>query len=186
MCKLSFSRLPTKTEQQTPPEWVDVSSSATSSKGCLDVRAWRVKRCEWSYEVVDHFNVNRCIVEISFSYFDRFLATRQKNKHLFQLAAMTTLYLAIKLFETKSLKIMSFIELSHDSFTINHIAAMELIILRSLSMYLHPPTTLALRSYLIHLLPIECGESLTYDVLELSRFLCEPSVCDCFFVTHKS
>ena len=113
-----------------PPEWVDVSSSATSSVGCLDVRAWRVKICEWSYEVVDHFNVNRCIVEISFSYLDRFLATRQKNKYLFQLAAMTTLYLAIKLFETKSLKMSSFIELSRDSFTIDHIAAMELVILR--------------------------------------------------------
>lgn len=107
----------------------DISSSGSSSSGGLN-EIWREKICEWSYQVVDHFDYNREIVAISLSYLDRFLATRQVNKKIFQLAAMTTLYLAIKLFETGTLQMTSLIELSRGYFTVEHIAVMEATILR--------------------------------------------------------
>lgn len=167
----------------TPPS-SDISLSASASSGGLN-EIWREKICEWSYQVVDHFDFNREIVAISLSYLDRFLATRQVNKKIFQLAAMTTLYLAIKLFESRSLQMTSLIELSRGYFTVDHIATMEATILRSLSWHVHPPTTLALTRHLIQLLPIECDRSLRHDIMELSRFLSELSVCDYFFVTRK-
>ena len=104
------------------------SCSSASSGGVNEV--WREKICEWSYQVIDHFDFNREIVSVSLSYLDRFLSTRPVNKKIFQLAAMTTLYLAIKLYEPGTLKMSSLIELSRGYFMVEHIAAMEESILR--------------------------------------------------------
>jgi len=168
-----------------PPVCSDLSSSGSSASGGLN-EIWREKICEWTYQVVDHFDFNREIVAISLSYLDRFLATRQVNKKIFQLAAMTTLYLSVKLFEPQHLRMSSLIELSRGYFTVEHIAVMEATILRSLSWHVHPPTTLAFTRLIMQLLPIECCRSLRHDVMELSRFLSELSVCDYFFVTRKA
>jgi lipoyl(octanoyl) transferase len=46
--------------------------------------------------VIDHFDFSREVVSVSIHYLDRFLAAFPVNKKTFQLAAMTTLYLAIK------------------------------------------------------------------------------------------
>jgi lipoyl(octanoyl) transferase len=91
---------------------------------------WREKICEWSYQVIDHFDFNREVVAVSLSYLDRFLCTRTVTKKVFQLAAMSSLYMAIKLYEPTTLKISSFIELSRGYFTVDHIIAMEETILR--------------------------------------------------------
>lgn len=91
---------------------------------------WREKICEWAYQVIDHFDFNREVVAVSLSYLDRFLCVRHVNKKVFQLAAMTSLYMAIKLYEPSSLRISSFIELSRGYFTVQHIIAMEENILR--------------------------------------------------------
>ncbi len=91
---------------------------------------WREKICEWCYQVVDHFDFSREVVDVSMSFLDRYLCTRQVNKKVFQLAAMTSLYLAIKMYEPSSLKISSLIGLSRGFFTSEHIVNMEQSILR--------------------------------------------------------
>lgn len=91
---------------------------------------WREKICEWSYEVVDYFEFNREVVAVSLGYLDRYLANRIVNKKSFQLIAMTTLYLAIKLFEHGGVAISSFTELSRGNFTVEEIAKMEITIIR--------------------------------------------------------
>lgn len=158
--------------------------SASSNSSVNEV--WREKICEWSYQVVDHFDFNREIVSISLSYLDRFLSTRPVNKKIFQLAAMTTLYLAIKLNEQGTLKMSSLIELSRGYFMVEHIAAMEEAILRALSWYVHPPTSLAFVRHLLMLIPSgSCSREVKHELLELARFLTELAVCDYFFVTRK-
>ena len=104
------------------------SLSSSSSSGINDV--WREKICEWSYQVIDHFDFSREVVSISIHYLDRFLATRQCNKKVFQLAAMTSLFLAIKLYEPGKLSMDSMIELSRGYFKVEQMVAMELEILR--------------------------------------------------------
>ena len=79
---------------------------------------------------MDHFDFNREVVSVAMSYLDRYLSTRRVNKKIFQLAAMTCLYLAIKLSEPSTLKIASLIGLSRGFFTTEHIVAMEQSILR--------------------------------------------------------
>lgn len=162
------------------------STSSSSSHSSVN-EIWREKICEWSYQVVDHYDFNREVVTISLSYLDRFLATRRVNKKFFQLAAMTTLYLAIKIHEPGKLRMSSLIELSRGYFTVEHVSAMEDLILNSLSWRVHPPTPLTQVRYLLQLLPPRLvTPSITHSVIELSRFLTELSVCDYYFVTHRS
>lgn len=99
------------------------------SAGSLN-EVWREKICEWCYQVVDHFDFSREVVSVAMSFLDRYLSTRRVNKKIFQLAAMTCLYLAIKLYEPSTLKISSLVGLSRGFFAAKHIIAMEQSILR--------------------------------------------------------
>lgn len=110
-------------------QFSSVYSQSTSSQTSIN-ECWREKICEWSYQVVDHFDFNREIVSISLSYLDRYLASCLVNRKIFQLAGMTSLFLAIKIFEPSNLKMSSFIELSRGYFTTEHIIAMEHVMLR--------------------------------------------------------
>ena len=104
------------------------STYSSSSSGINEI--WREKICEWSYQVIDHFDFSREVVSVSIHFLDRYLSTRPVNKKLFQLAAMTTLYLAIKLYEPGTLSMESMIELSRGYFMVEQMAEMELSILR--------------------------------------------------------
>jgi lipoyl(octanoyl) transferase len=104
------------------------ASSSTSTSNINEI--WREKICEWSYQVVDHFDFSREVVSISIHFLDRYLSTRVVNKKYFQLAAMTTLYLAIKLNEHGTVSMKSMIHLSRGYFTVKQMANMEMAILR--------------------------------------------------------
>jgi lipoyl(octanoyl) transferase len=105
-------------------------STTSSSSSCNINEVWREKICEWSYQVIDHFDFSREIASVSIHYLDRYLATRQVNKKMFQLAAMTSLFLAIKLYEPGRLSMSSMIELSRGYFMVEQMGAMETAILR--------------------------------------------------------
>jgi len=165
---------------------ISSSLSSTSSSQSSVNEIWREKICEWSYQVVDHYDFNREVVSISLSYLDRFLSSRQVNKKIFQLAAMTTLYLAIKVHEPGKLRMSSLIELSRGYFRVEHVSAMEEEILSALSYFVHPPTPLTQVRHLLMLFPPSENTTVArHDLSELSRFLTELSVCDYFFVNHK-
>ena len=146
---------------------------------------WREKFCEWCYHVVDHFDFNRECVSVAMSYLDRYLATRTVNRRIFQLATMTALYLAIKLFEPGKLKMSSLIDLSRGYFQAEHIVTMEDSMLQSLKWYVHPPTSFAFCRDLMRLVSGDITPRARHDVTELARFLTELSVCDYWFVTKK-
>lgn len=106
------------------------SSQSSSSASSIN-EVWREKICEWAYQVIDHFDFSREIVGVAIHYLDRYLATRSVNKKVFQLAAMTSLFLAIKLYESGRISMASMIELSRGYFTVEQMVAMETSILRS-------------------------------------------------------
>ena len=174
------------------PEWqqrcmqnVNPQESVSSSSSTQLNEMWREKICEWCYQVVDHFDFNREIVSIAMSYLDRYLATRTVNKKIFQLAAMTALYIAIKLYEPGQLRMSSLIELSRGYFLVEHIASMEDSMLQALGWHVHPPTPFSFVRELMNLLPQEISPPAKHDLNELARFLTELSVCDYYFVTKK-
>lgn len=107
----------------------DSSHSSSSSASSIN-EVWREKICEWSYQVIDHFDFSREVVGVAIHYLDRYLATRTVNKKDFQLAAMGSLFLAIKLYEPGGLSMASMIELSRGYFTVHQMVSMETCILR--------------------------------------------------------
>lgn len=107
---------------------LSTASSSTSTSGINEV--WREKICEWSYQVIDHYDFSREVVSISIHFLDRYLSTRTVNKRTFQMAAMTTLYLAIKLYEPCTISMKSMMGLSRGCFTVKQMEVMEMGILR--------------------------------------------------------
>lgn len=146
---------------------------------------WREKICEWCYQVVDHFDYNREVVNVAMSYLDRYLSQCTVNRRIFQLVGMTSLYLAIKLFEGNHLHLPSLVGISRGYFHAEHILAMEETMLHALSWNLHPPTSRAFCWEMMRLVPPEITSRIRRDIGNLALFLTELSVCDYYFVTRK-
>jgi lipoyl(octanoyl) transferase len=157
---------------------------------------WRQKICEWSYEVVDHFGFDREVVSIAINYLDRVIANATQKTAVsvprkeFQLVAVTTLFLAIKLHgiidasegAPSKLRINTFVDLSRGLFTIETLEATERSILATLQWHVNPPTTVAFIAYFLRLLPkthkIQPGHgSTTSSIFEMARYLTELSIC---------
>ena len=144
----------------------------------------REKMCEWSYRVCDHFHTGREIVAISFSYLDRFIDKVSCDRTAFKLAAMTTLYLATKIFNSKQITISSLAELSRGEFEMSHISEMEVIILQTLEWRLHPPTPQCFINILCNHLPVSKGPVST-AIYQRAMFFAELSLYDYSFVTRE-
>lgn len=110
------------------------SHSTSSSASSTINEIWREKICEWAFQVIDHFDFSREVVGVAIHYLDRYLATRTVNKKVFQLAAMTCLFLAIKLYEPGRLSMSTMIDLSRGYFTVDQMTAMETSILRCVNL----------------------------------------------------
>lgn len=170
----------------SPPDSLHLDNRDASSASSSEINEmWREKICEWSYQVVDHFDFNREIVSVAMSYLDRYLSTRSVNRRIFQLAAMTSLYLAIKLYEPGKIRMSSLIDLSRGYFLEDHIVTMEDSMLQTLGWHVHPPTSYSFVREMMPLLPLGMSPRDRHDTNELARFLTELSVCDYWFVTKK-
>jgi len=161
-------------------------SSATSSTSVSTIEVWRDMFCEWTFKVIDYFELEREVVSISLNYLDRYLSIHAVDIKKFQLAAMTSLLLAIKLYGPKNLSISSFIEINCGNFETRFIAPMENSILWTLSWFVHPPTPLSFVRNCITLLEGNGRLStIALEIEEEAQFLTELSVCDYYFATRK-
>ena len=113
---------------------------------------WRKKICQWSFKVIDHFKIDREVVSGAMNILDRYVAKETNclcednmsiyedrtclqtiDSRAFQLTAMTSLYLSIKLSDsdegqyssTRKLRLKSFVELSRGQFCADEITEME-------------------------------------------------------------
>ena len=139
--------------------------------------------------VVDHFDLNREVVSTAMSHLDRFLGgyNGTVDKNLFQLLAMTCLYLSIKLNEYKHLLIPgskssmdTILQLSRGFFTLKEMEQMEYEVLQRLQWHVHPPTAQLFVKHFIFFLSIDENE-----LHDLAQFMIELSVMDYFFVSYR-
>lgn len=145
---------------------------------------------------MDHFGFDREVVSIALDYLDRVIANNtQKSgasvpRKEFQLVAVTSLYLAIKLHgETdakegapRKLRITAFVELSRGLFSVETIETMERSILEDMKWKVNPPTSVAFIASLLRLIPKSFnGQPLHSNVashlFEMARYLTELAVC---------
>ncbi|KAL3906645.1 MAG: hypothetical protein SGARI_003909, partial [Bacillariaceae sp.] len=123
------------------------------------------------HTVVDHFDLTREVVD----------------KNMFQLLAMTCLYISIKLNEYKHLLIPdskssmdTILRLSRGAFTLEQMEKMEYEVLRRLKWHVHPPSP---QLFVKHFLFFLCVEE--HEIHDLTQFTIELSVMDYFFVSYK-
>lgn len=166
---------------------------------------WRDKIVEWKYQIVDRFDLDRGLVAISSFYLDRYLSMHYVDEELFQLAAMTSIYLAIKVHSTKKISIEAIASTGNGYITVAHIQAMELDLLQGLDWNLHPPTAVGFLENIFPVLAAELGPASSSGsdgtgagspcpsplggdssgVLEFAKFLSELSVCAYPFVNAR-
>jgi len=163
----------------------DSGSPHRSLSNKLVNEMWRQKICEWCYEVVDRFGMNREVVAVSLNLLDRVLAKVNCKKKQFQLAAMTTLNIAIKL-HARPLKLELLVQLSRGCFTEEDFISCELFILRTLAWNVHPPTAVSFARNFGHFLPSSISSLAKKHIEELSEFLLELAVCDYSLVVCPS
>ena len=108
---------------------------------------------DWSFHLVDHFNLDREIVEVAFSYLDRFVDRCSTDDAAFKLACMTSLYIASKNIGPKYIPLESLSELSEGEFDVQNFIDMEMCILKALDWRVQPPTTRAFIELFLAFLP---------------------------------
>jgi hypothetical protein len=120
----------------------------------------RIKMCEWCYQVVDFCKFRRETVGIGMSYLDRYISTPQgrlalTDRKFYQLAAMTSLYMAIKIHEPLEMETSLLADLSRGVYTDLQIAEMERKILDGLEWRLAGPTPLTFIQHFMALLDVD-------------------------------
>mmetsp|Transcript_22018 Transcript_22018/g.46339 ORF Transcript_22018/g.46339 Transcript_22018/m.46339 type:complete len:362 (-) Transcript_22018:104-1189(-) len=148
----------------------------------------RAKICEWIFQVVDFTKLQRETVSIAMSYLDRFLCSSSpraqralNDRKEYQLAALTTLYIAVKLFEPLAMDAELVSKLSRGLHTPDEITEFEYDILCALKWRVQGPTTFQFVNYIMELLPVS-AESMKPTLFDFSHFQVEIATGDYAFV----
>lgn len=149
--------------------------------------SWRQRIIEWMYGVVDHCNFRRESVAVATHFLD--LSACRGLVHCrrdFQLVAMTSLMLSIKLNDSTSVKLDSMVKLGRGLFNENDVVSMEREMLNALDWHVHPPTPVCFMRQLLRLLPPETSAIARYMIIEVTRFISEVSACLYKFIRYSS
>lgn len=151
-------------------------------------RDCRSKMVEWSYQVSDFCKFQRESVAMATNYLDRFLATSSLcaqralcYKKEFQLVAMTSLYISVKLFEPLAMDAGLLAHISHGCYSEVDIIEMEREVLKSLGWMVNGPTVHAFLNHIMELLqasPYGYDDTMVMTILDFSKFQAEIAVCD--------
>mmetsp|Transcript_34961 Transcript_34961/g.84608 ORF Transcript_34961/g.84608 Transcript_34961/m.84608 type:complete len:386 (+) Transcript_34961:196-1353(+) len=148
--------------------------------------SWRQRIVEWMYGVIDHCNLRRESVAVATCFLDlaasRDLVTCRKD---FQLVAMTSLMLSIKLNDSTMVKLDSMVKLGRGLFNEDDVIDMETKILKVFNWHVHPPTAVCFMRQLLRLLPPETSPVARYIIVEVTRFISEVSACLYKFLKYK-
>lgn len=140
-------------------------------------------------KIVDFYSFDRETIAISCSLFDRFISkTSPTESRDFQLIALTTLYIAVKLNERKICNTLeSFVRLGKNEFSQNEIVKMETKILFTLEWLVNPPTPQAFTNQFLELLPPGAfTQSQKRAFFELVIYIIEIMVLQAEFIPQKS
>jgi hypothetical protein len=148
---------------------------------------WRQRIVEWMFGVVDHCSLRRDSVAIAAYYLDLSVERGVVASRVeFQLAAMTALQLAIKMYDSTVVKLDSMIKLGRGLFTEYDVINMESKMLTALTWNVHPPTPICFLRQFLRMLPPSISPLSRYIIAEVTRFIAEISVCLYKFVDCPS
>ncbi|GKY94818.1 hypothetical protein MPSEU_000447000 [Mayamaea pseudoterrestris] len=181
----SYTKTPFLLEQQQ-----DQAAPAVTSAQHVDIDC-RTKMAAWCFQVIDFCRFRRETAEIAMNYLDRFSATpagkqAREDRQVYQLAAMSCLYTAVKIHEPEAMNPLLVSNLSRGTYTPTQIEEMEAIILQALDWRVNPPTSLSFVRLLMDLestqdlLPTQSMQRTVHD---LSKYQAELAVNEYAFLT---
>ena len=148
---------------------------------------WRRQIAEWSYQVVDYYAYSRKTAGIAISILDRYLEQASVNRHDYQLASLTALFIAVKFCEARAPKMENFIILSADRFLPGDVVAMEKTILDRINWNINLSLMIAPMTFVRAMLAyLSLAESPMQQLLQRVQYLVELASCDYFFCTRLS
>lgn len=152
----------------------------------------RKKMVAWSYQVVDFCKFSRESVDVSSSYLDRYLQTPAgqralHNRTVFQLAAMASLYTAVKIHEPEAMDPKLVSSLSRNTYTSEDVERMERELCQAISWRMNPPTALSFVRLFFHLIPSEAmDEETRMMAYDIAKFQTELAVSEFNFCNVQS
>lgn len=166
-------------------DYLPVCLTIADEKETIDA-SWRQRIIEWMYGVVDHCNLRRESVAVATHFLD--LATARglvRCRVDFQLVAMTSLMLSIKLNDSTMVKLDSMVKLGRGLFTESDVIAMESQMLSVFNWHVHPPTPVCFMRQLLCFLPPDASPIGRYVIIEVTRFISEISACLYKFIKYS-
>jgi len=167
--------------------------NTTTSPRMID-EVCRTKMLTWCLQVLDFGKFKRETVVMAMSYLDLFLSSGTqramdviKTRKEYQLASMTTLYMAIKLYEPVEMDTNALALLSRDTYEAKDFARMEFDILFALNWRVHGPTVLTFLEYFMAVIsPRPVRKDTGFDTLtHICKQYVELTLGDYYFVTQK-
>lgn len=167
-------------------DYIPALLKRTSSQETID-GSWRQRIIEWMYGVVDHCNLRRESVAVATYFLDSAASRGLVHCRVdFQLVAMTSLMLSIKLNDSTMVKLDSMVKLGRGLFNEADVIATESKMLKTFGWRVHPPTPVCFMRQLLRLLPPETSPIARYMIVEVTRFISEISACLYKFVKYRA
>lgn len=185
-----------KTQEHKSYVRTDYLQSIDGGASDAPIDEWcRFKMVQWCYSIIDFAKFNRETVAISMSYLDRFLSTNcsrsqqvVKDRKQYQLAAMTCLYLGIKIFEPKMIETSLMSDLSRGCYSPEDFRLMEIDILFALKWHVNDPTPVTYLMNYLSIIPTQHnGAEINREMIfDLARYQIELSVLDYGLMTESA
>jgi len=152
----------------------------------------RVDLCEWMYEFVDTYGLERHIVSRAMFYFDRFLMISLakhpyyvEDEGFLELLTMTALNISIKLYSPRKWDMSHMVKCSNGKFNAKLFISMECKMFNILSWRVNPPTSLEFVLLFLSMLYTSIGSTSSFffnKFADISMFFTELSVLDYTFI----
>jgi hypothetical protein len=152
---------------------------------------WRHQMYNWACMVTDSFTMDREIVQSSLNVLDRFVAHELKQpdspaitRDDYQLFAMTTFYVAVKVLEPYPRKIglQTLVDMSRGFYSDHDICMTEQDLLSALGWHVNPPTAVTFSRLFCKLFPGNVSTRMQSAALALTDI----AVSDCSLVSIKA
>jgi len=181
-----------RVRDETTPKCINyfnftANNNATREKGGID-ESCRTAMVTWITQVQKTLSLNPETVWIAMSFFDRYLSSGRgkspkalRSKREFQLAAITSFFTAVKIYEPVMLDIDTLIEICHDTYDEYDIISMEHDILSALDWRVACHTPMDFVRHLLELLP-ELSSHDSNTILQVcQKHIDEYAVKDIYF-----
>jgi len=152
----------------------------------------RRKILNWYFQVVGHYHFHRSTVSMAMAYLDQYLSSGKathaiKSRKEYRLAAMTALYLAIKLFEQIEMNASVFATMTRNAYSPEEFARMENEMLFALNWRLNGPPALNFIEHFFALFPnVKSRNDEAWEtLLNYSRHYAELTLGDYYYAVLK-